>query len=453
MAEARNLRNMSMQQTPLYGEENTPLHGGDGGTGYEGATPRHHVAFTPNPLTTPRTGRPGDPGATPLTQNGGIPVTPLRTPLRDNLSINPEDYEPRIGDTAREQRLRAKNLKSSLQAGFESLPKPENNFELLIPEDEEDNDTRNPTILREDAAERDARVRRLQEEESLKALARRSQVVQLTLPRPPNVDFTALLAQLSVDDGDDQTQRLIHTEIAYLMQHDAIAYPIPGTTRPGGSISNYEIPADADVESAKAQIHAELGSALGFPSAEPAQLREGLLALCKSEDVSDEASWSSVRRSLVYNASTLTWVDAFSLSAEERAAGYEAQLAEVRDSMLKSATKAGKAEKRLGIQLGGFQARSGVLNKRITDAFDSLVKIKVEYESFSALKANESITAPRRVTQLKGEVETLETRERRLQERYKELEDEKDTVQSRVEALEERLMLEAEALNEAAMAQ
>lgn len=42
-----------MQQTPLLGDENTPLHVTDGGTGFEGATPRHQVAFTPNPLATP----------------------------------------------------------------------------------------------------------------------------------------------------------------------------------------------------------------------------------------------------------------------------------------------------------------------------------------------------------------------------------------------------------------
>ena len=54
MMEARNLRNMTISQTPLLGEENTPLHTSEnGGTGFESATPRHQVAFTPNPLATP----------------------------------------------------------------------------------------------------------------------------------------------------------------------------------------------------------------------------------------------------------------------------------------------------------------------------------------------------------------------------------------------------------------
>ena len=43
--EARNLRNMVTAQTPLLGDENTPLHAGPGGgTGFEGATPRHPIS-------------------------------------------------------------------------------------------------------------------------------------------------------------------------------------------------------------------------------------------------------------------------------------------------------------------------------------------------------------------------------------------------------------------------
>jgi hypothetical protein len=42
MMEARNLHNMTIAQTPLLGDENTPIHvGPGGGTGFEGATPRH----------------------------------------------------------------------------------------------------------------------------------------------------------------------------------------------------------------------------------------------------------------------------------------------------------------------------------------------------------------------------------------------------------------------------
>jgi pre-mRNA-splicing factor CDC5/CEF1 len=119
----------------------------------------------------------------------------LSTPLRDNLSINPGDYLI-SGDTPRDQRLWITSAKRVLKAGFLSLPKPENNFELVVPEDEEVDQTEMAPLHKEDAAERDARLGRAREEQERKALARRSQVVQLNLPRPANVDVATLLQRL-----------------------------------------------------------------------------------------------------------------------------------------------------------------------------------------------------------------------------------------------------------------
>ena len=91
--------------------------------------------------------------------------------------------------------------------------------------------------------------------------------------------------------------------------------------------------------------------------------------------------------------------------------------------------------------------------KRITDAFNEMQKAKVDYESFVRLQTNETALAPARVAALKEEVEKLERREKLLQVRYAELETERREAEGRVAALEERVMVEAEALNEAALAQ
>ena len=53
---------------------------------------------------------------------------------------------------------------------------------------------------------------------------------------------------------------------------------------------------------------------------------------------------------------------------------------------------------------------------------------------------------------MKEEVEVLARREQGLQERYAELVNEKREAEGRVSALEEKLMVEAEALNEAQLA-
>lgn len=457
MSEARNLRNMSMAQTPLLGDENTPLHVGPaGGTGFEGATPHHQVAFTPNPLATPLHGGVLDISATPRGSEKSISATPLRTPIRDNLSINPSDTYSAIGDTPREQRLRNESAKRALKAGFLSLPKPENNFELLVPEDEEEEAEHSNGIVEEDAAERDARLKRRQEEEQRKALARRSQAVQLGLPRPANVDLERLLEDLSISEPestDGKAQRLIDLELAQLLQHDSIAHPVPGTSRPGGTKSSYVMPSDDDLAAAKFQVHVELASSLGFPDASEVQIREGLVALSKLEELDDTGSWAHIRQQLAFDASSRTWVAPSQLTFDERVAGYTAQLEDSRDLMAKEASKASKSEKKLGVTLGGYQARSKVIAQRITNAFDGLQNTKVDLESFSRLRTNESAAGPRRVLGLKEEVEKLERREKMLQQRYAELDSERKESEARVAALEERIMLEAEALNEAALAE
>lgn len=455
MSEARNLRNMTIQQTPLLGDENTPMHPGvGGGTGFESATPMHNVAFTPNPLATPMHTDSNGVGATPRDRSM-VGATPLRTPLRDNLSINPEDQYSMVGDTPREQRMRVNSTKRALQAGFSALPKPENNFELLVPEDEAEEETEGEGLSVEDAAERDARLQRQREEMERRELARRSQAVQRGLPRPANVDLNRLLDNLNICDSSaasDDASLLVHEELAQLLHHDAIAHPLPGTPHPGGTKSPYAIPDDDLLAAAKAAVQQEIASALGYPTANEQQLQEGLATLAQQEEITEEFSWSAVRQHLVFDAKSSAWVDPESLTEEERLAGYAAQLIRSRDAMATEAQKTAKLEKKLGVVLGGYQNRSRVLSKKIIDTFNELQSTKLEYESFSRLRMNESATGPGRVSALQEEVDRLERREQSLQGRYAELDGERRELESRIAVLEEKVMLEAEALNEAALA-
>ncbi|KAG1899891.1 pre-mRNA splicing factor component-domain-containing protein [Suillus fuscotomentosus] len=451
MLEARNLRNMTMAQTPLLGDENTPLHvGPGGGTGFESATPRHQVAFTPNPLATPMHGSPGDVSATPR-DGASWGATPLQTPMHHTLSINPAMGMP-VGETPRDLRLHTDSAKRALKAGFMSLPKPENNFELLVPEDEEEEDGTAGPLSEEDAAERNAHLKRIREEEERKALARRTQVVARGLPRPARVDVEQLMRDLNIGEEDDdmaEVRKLLKSEIADLLLHDSIVHPLPGTNIPGGTPSTYQIPPDDDLTAAKAQIHLELASSIGFPDANEAQVKEGLVTLSSSEEIDESACWASVRQQLVFDAASRTWVEPSSLSAEARIASYTALLEENRGEMSKEASKAAKAEKKLG----GYQARSKALSKRVTEAFNELVRTKVDYESFGRLSINEAAAGPWRLESLKEEVDTLSRRERLLQERYAELDRERRDAESRVTVLEEKIMAEAEALNEEALAE
>ena len=441
---------MTIAQTPLLGDENTPLHvGANGGTGFEGATPHHQVAFTPNPLATPLHGGAPDGLATPR----GVGATPLRTP-RDNLSINPATGMVTGGETPREQRLRVDSAKRALKVGFMNLPKPENNFELLVPEDEDEEQMSGPTV-EEDAAERDARLKRMREEEERRILARRSKAVQLGLPRLARVDVAQLMQNLNIGDGGELTdaRRMINSELVSLLLHDSIAHPLPGTNLPGGTVSTYEMPDDDDLAQANSQIHLELATTIGFPDATELQLKEGLLTLTNNEEQDESISWAHVRQRLAFDNNTRRWVDPDTLTLDERIAGYTALLDECREQISKEASKAAKIEKKLGITLGGYKARNEALAKRVTNAFGELAKNHLDHVSFSRLAEHESAAGPRRVETLKEEVEILQRRERLLQEKYAELDRERRDVASRVAALEDKIMAEAEALNEAALAE
>ena len=96
--------------------------------------------------------------------------------------------------------------------------------------------------------------------------------------------------------------------------------------------------------------------------------------------------------------------------------------------------------------------RAQALAKRITAAFDDLQKSKIEHEAFSRLRVNETAVGPRRVDTLREEVEKLEHREKMLQIRYGELVSEKEEAERRIVDLEDKVMAEAEAINEAQLA-
>ena len=445
MTEARNLRAMVTAQTPLLGDENTPLHElPGGGTGFEGATPRQRVVQTPNPLATPRA--------------SGVDSTPLRTPLRDDLSLNAGgiDFQTPRGGRRRQASAAARKL----QSAFQSLPKPENNFELLVPEDEEPEevgvDGVNGRV--EDAAERDARLKREKEEEERREFARRSLVVQMGLPRPAVVDVERLVKEVNAveDEGDREfaeAQRLVNLEMVDLLKHDAVAFPLPGTTTAGSTRSTYQHPGDEYVAEAKSLIHLALANSLGFPDTTAEGVRQGLLASASVEPIDESALWDVTRAELVFDPTTKRWVGRDSVSNDViLKQGYAAQLEDIRDAMERDSSKSHKLEKKLGIQLGGYQGRWKALSKRITDAFEEMSKVAIDLESFKQLKIGEDTTGPVRVETLKAEVDVLEGRERRAQERYKELMEAKREKEEKVAELEMIMMEEAERLNEERMA-
>ena len=108
--------------SPMVGGVMTPLIGlGGDSTLRGGMTPGQ------TPRQTPR--------QTPF-QGATAAMTPSRTPVRDQLSINVETP----GEMYEDMRQQQLEIQAQLRAGLGSLPAPKNDFELVAPEDADDQD-------------------------------------------------------------------------------------------------------------------------------------------------------------------------------------------------------------------------------------------------------------------------------------------------------------------------
>lgn len=93
--------------------------------------------------------------------------------------------------------------------------------------------------------------------------------------------------------------------------------------------------------------------------------------------------------------------------------------------MIRDATRAGKLENKLDVRLGGYMNRSKTLSEQITEAYEEFEATQIEYQSFVNLQIAEKGAIPRRIEALEEEVFKLASRERDLQQKYKDLSDEK----------------------------
>ena len=355
--EARNLRAMTQTQSSLLGGENTPLHE-TGGTGFDAALPRRQVVSTPNPLATPL--RPVN-GTSAVTRPG---ATPLRTP-RDTLALNANyGLDPE------------KIALQKLRSGFASLPKPKNDFELVLPDEEEDeNMTEVEPEVVEDREEQDRKLRLARDAEELAAMNRRSQVVMRNLPRPKRLDPQILLAHINT--AIDPIQKIVAQEMASLILHDASRYPLPDTYPINASTDFIEYSAD-DMATAYAEIAKEV-NAPSIP---------GYDTIWSDDENNDIAS---IPHSII--------------QAKLTAAAPEGH----------------KLEKKLSLTLGGYQKRQGTIEGKIKEVTHAIEQARIDLLVYRALQVGEEVAAPERVRSLAEEVEMLERREREGQERYRNL--------------------------------
>ncbi len=183
LQEAQNIMALTNVDTPLKGGLNTDLieNGGD----FSSVTPGQSSLATPNTvLTTPFRTKDGQVGLTPR-----MMATPgsMRgaTPLRDKLSINPDDSVDM--DVSSHGKMYNREMKETLKLGLSSLPAPKNDFEIVVPEaEDEDNDAvgeSSQSAWVDDQADLDHQTEEEYRKRREMALRLRSQAVRRDLPR------------------------------------------------------------------------------------------------------------------------------------------------------------------------------------------------------------------------------------------------------------------------------
>ncbi|KAK8379302.1 hypothetical protein O3P69_019288 [Scylla paramamosain] len=232
---AHDIMALTHVDTPLKGGANTPLNVQDFG----GIEPSKASVQTPNtilgtPFRTPQAGyTPGH--ATPQAMTPRVPSipgsTPGATPIRDKLSINEEGALVPIED---KQALRVyqRGVREALQTGLKSLPAPKNDFEIVVPDQEEEGaavEENESGGAVEDQADVDARAQAEAQAQREAEMKRRSQAVQRNLPRPQEVNVSVLRPMHADAHLSDQqkAEELIKREMVLMLHYDALHTPMP----------------------------------------------------------------------------------------------------------------------------------------------------------------------------------------------------------------------------------
>lgn len=438
---------MIASDTPLMGGESAPLSSlGD----FSGATPRHTMQQTPNPIALSATpcggGRPSATstrtlansslsagnssaaGFTPARSEAGFSATSSefgRTPSRDAFGINetePSEYGSiASGLPASAAKRLARQRREALAASLGSLPAPTNEYKIVMPEIEPEPDEADdaaggqyPEGYVEDALDEQERADAQAAAALAADLAKRSTALQRSLPRPLIVNRDEMLsaptgadaAALDSAPAIRAADKAIREEMVKMLEAEAFVYPVPGApegkTRKRKPLKSLEPEVAA---AAAAMVEAEIQSS-ARKRLEPADLAAACLA---------------AQAELAYVPSLQRYATLGSVKAAEALQAPQQQLQLLKNFMAKDAKKAGKAEKKLDILLGGYKKRASSLIKEMERRHASILDKRIELNCFRSLEEREALAAPQRLNDLTAMVAEQEKKESELQARYAEL--------------------------------
>ncbi|KAK0518994.1 Pre-mRNA-splicing factor cef1, partial [Tilletia horrida] len=246
---------------------------------------------------------------------------------------------------------------------------------------------------------------------------------------------------------------------------DCLVHPVAGSRQAGGAKSRLAVLPDDLVKAAREAVQRELAAGLGFPGANAETILRLTASTLEAEEEADglagseplrklETALAQTRNESVWHPDLQAWVSRADMSETDIKRGYAALLELAREAMGRYATSSGKEEKRLAKLLGGYQARSQALRTKAVEAFDELTQATLAHEAYVRLEKEEHLSYTERIERLSEEVRRLEAKEAIAQRDFGQLDEERRGLREEIEEMRAQVdMLEAEALNEQALAE
>ncbi|GMF10570.1 unnamed protein product [Phytophthora lilii] len=390
MQETANLLAMRNSATPLLGGENVELYEG---TGYAGATPSR----TPS-------------SAVANAVDDKTPMSVTRTPLRDELGINPEQLYGTEAENAKAEKARAKRLASSLRKGFDSLPAPQNEYEINVPEKEDGGDDGAASVQEEDAGEREAREKQQRELERERELKRRSTAVQKELPRPSKVK--KMLIHSAVKEVADEMYRMLEHDLVKFPVDDGKSKKSKKRKKSSSSVSVPNLQQFSDDEMARARQMVQIEASLS-----------GVNDIWKTQDAAAlDEKWKEVQSRYLSKASEESDTGdvsfQFATSDEDKLRALQARFAELKETDQFLTKRAQKLDERARVVNGGFHRRSQQGLELLRGHMSELQNAVIEQACFENLASLETHALQSRMTRLANDVNSQQLIEVKLQKQY-----------------------------------
>lgn len=466
LTDAQDILALQIVDTPLKGGLNTPLHKSEFNTGL---TPAHKTVQTPNtmfqtPFRTPHGEVNATPSRTPLAltnETGGfnsshqalVPVNDNNnvgneTPsvsIRDKLAINPDETFSGFED---KEKLRD-NL-NQLKKNLSKLPAPKNDYEIVLPEDENQDEEKididRPDYVGEqfellDEAEVQQQKRIAQKKKYEEEMKHKSKSVQRALPRPSDMNHNILRPVDMVQplSGYQQAEELIKEEMLIMLHQDILTDPtlnqcgIPaGSKRPATLNGMKPLHPEKHQSYLKNNCYErftldEIKEANELLNKEIPQIKKAM----GHGELTSEAYvqvWEECYAQVLYIPNSNRFTRASVTSRKDKIESYEKKLEVNRFHMSKEAKKAGKLEQKLKITLGGYQSRAQILVKSLQDIYNQIESKQVELNTFDNIREHELQAIPKRIDSLKEDTLKQTQREKDLQHRFGELILERDNL-------------------------